>query len=238
MRPAQQGFVLAKYAAEDLKLTHVLILADEQQAEFIHGADAFARQFAQMRDGKGKTESMRFGKDVKWDELAKRLVARQPFGALLFAGTARDWLELRRAHRFTVPVLFAGDDSDAANLEPDAGSEPIYCATAFAADPAAPRRGVHSEIPGRVQGTARRGRGARLRALELYAAALKEISPTFTVDKLAAARARHEGFSGARRPTHRDGGAVRAPAAVRGAAHRHRACSTKTVRADRAAVAS
>ena len=188
MRPAQQAFVLAKYAAEDLKLGQVVMLADERREEFVGVADAFGRHLTQLRPGKAKTRLIRFGKDAKWDELAKQLGEQKLSGAVLFAGTARDWQELRRIQAITVPLLFAGDDGDAANLEPGAAGEAIYFATAFAADPAAPR--TQAFIKKYQEGfKAEPDVAAALgyEALQMYVAALKAISPTFTTEKLTAA---------------------------------------------------
>lgn len=197
MRPAQQAFVLAKYATEDLKLADVMILADDRRDEFVNVADVFARQFAQMRQAKAAVPVVRFGKDAKWEELAKRIVERKALGAVFFAGTAHDWRELRRGQPIAAPLIFAGDDGDAANLEPEAGKETIYAATAFAADPAAPRtqaffqkyRGGFKEEPDVAAALG-------YEALQLYAAGLKEISPTFTVEKLVAALRGTKDFPG------------------------------------------
>ena len=40
--------------------------------------------------------TLRFGKDANWEDLAKTVVARTPARAVVFAGKARDWVELRR----------------------------------------------------------------------------------------------------------------------------------------------
>jgi branched-chain amino acid transport system substrate-binding protein len=212
MRPAQQASVLARYAAEDLRLSQIVIMADERRDELVNVADAFGRDFADLRHGKAKTESLRFGNDVKWDDLAKRIAAQKPIQAVFFAGSARDWLELRRAQTFDVPVLFAGADGDAANLAAGDGQETIYYATAFAADPAAPRtqafiqryRDSFKEEP---NVTAALG----YEALQLYAAALKELSPTFTIEKLAAALRGTKDFAGLAGPLTMTDQSIRRP---------------------------
>jgi branched-chain amino acid transport system substrate-binding protein len=200
MRPAQQAFVLARYAAEDLKIADVMIVTDERREELVSVADAFARQFAQAWQAMAKTAkttTVRYNKDAKWDEVAARIVERKSAGAVVFAGAARDWLELRRKQAITVPLLFAGEDSDAANLEPGAVKETVYHATAFAPDPDAPRtqafirkyRDGFKEDPDLAAALG-------YEALQLYAAALKEISPAFTTEKLLSALRGTKDFPG------------------------------------------
>ncbi len=141
MRPVKQAAALARYAAEEMNLVDVLVLIDERRDEFIAVADGFARQFARLRQAQGKRGSaapVRFGKDARWDELGQLIAKRKGLSAVVFAGRARDWVELRRARAVTVPLLFAGDDVDAAGLQP-VGKEVIYVATAFAPDKDAPR---------------------------------------------------------------------------------------------------
>jgi branched-chain amino acid transport system substrate-binding protein len=200
MRPAQQAFVLAKYAAEDLKIADVTIVIDERREAFASVADAFARQFAQTCQAMGKTATttpVRYGKDAKWEDLAARIVERKSAGAVVFAGAARDWPELRRKQAITVPLLFAGEDGDVANLEPGAAKETIYHATAFAPDADAPHaqafirkyREGFKEDPDVAAALG-------YEALQLYAAALKEISPAFTTEKLLTALRGTKDFPG------------------------------------------
>src|SRR5437899_1151303 len=139
MRPGQQAFVLGKHVAEELPLRDVVVLADDRREDFLAAADAFSRYFVDARRNLPKAApaaptTIRFGKDAKWEELAKRIVERKSLGAVVFAGKARDWLEIRQSQPLTVPLIFAGDDGDVANLLGADAEKTIYHATAFAPD--------------------------------------------------------------------------------------------------------
>jgi branched-chain amino acid transport system substrate-binding protein len=199
MRPTQQGTILAKYIADDTSFREIIVFTDERREDFLTVADAFARQFAEARKGHGKpavTVPVRFGKDAKWDELAALITQRRTLSAVFFAGSARDWLELRRKQTAPLPLIFAGDDGDSVGLDP-AGKEPIYVATAFARDKDAPRqqafiqkyREAFKEEPDVAAALG-------YEALELYADALKRISPTFSAEKLQAALREVKDFPG------------------------------------------
>jgi ABC-type branched-subunit amino acid transport system substrate-binding protein len=199
MRPGQQAFILAKHAAEDADLADVLILADERREDFVAAADAFARSFIHARQEQGKKATampVRFGKDAKWDELAKLIVERKSLGAVFFAGKARDWIELRRARDLPIPLLFAGEDGDAAGLQ-DGGHETIYLATAFAPDKGAPR--AEAFIRKYQEGFKEPPDVAAAlgyESLQLFAEALKHVGPTITAEKLQAALREVKEYSG------------------------------------------
>ena len=200
MRPAQQAFMLAKYLAEESEAREIVILADERREEFLIVAEALARQLQQCASAQGKkvaVHSVRFGKDAKWDELAKLIVERRSLGGVIFAGQARDWVELRRKQTLAIPLIFAGDDGDVANLQGGAGKETIYFATAFTPDREAPRiqtflqnyRDAYKEEPDVAAALG-------YEALQLYVEALKAISPSFTIEKLQAALREIKDFPG------------------------------------------
>jgi branched-chain amino acid transport system substrate-binding protein len=193
MRPAQQAYVLAKYAAEELGYADVVVLADERREEFLGIAEAFARHFVQERRAKVDASraplTLRFGKDANWEELAKTMAAPSSARAVVFAGQAQDWLELRRKMpvALSLPLLFAGDDGDAANLH-GTTKQTIYLATAFAADRDAPRMQVFIQKykdAFKEQPTVAAALGYE--SLRIFAEALKLSGPNFTVDKLQTA---------------------------------------------------
>lgn len=144
MRPSQQAAVLARYAATELDLAGVIVLADERRDEYLALADDFGRAFAQERTKKTKAQAgpvapIRFGKDANWADLARQIGARKTAQAVVFAGRARDWLEVRRKLRGpALPLIFAGDDGDVAGLQGAPGKQTVYFATAFVADPDTP----------------------------------------------------------------------------------------------------
>jgi branched-chain amino acid transport system substrate-binding protein len=200
MRPAQQAFILAKHAADDMRLDDVVLLADERREELVALADAFARKFAGARHAKGRVVSppvpLRFGNDAKWEDLAKT-IARRETKTIVFAGRARDWAELRSKLPFAVTLLFAGDDGEAADLQGATGKAPIYLATAFAPDPGAPR--MHAFIQEyhdgfKVEPDVAAALGYE--ALRLHAEGLAQIGPTFTPEKLQAALREIKDFQG------------------------------------------
>jgi branched-chain amino acid transport system substrate-binding protein len=195
MRPAQQACVLAKYAAGELDYTDVVVVADDRREEFLGVAEAFARHFVRERTAKGKTAqappvTVRFGKDANWEELAETIAACKSARALLFAGNARDWVELRRkmSASYSLPLIFAGDDGDGANLRGATPMQTIYLASAFAADRDAPRmqsfiqkyREAFKEEP-----TVAAALGYE--SLQIFAEALKESGPNLTVEKIQGA---------------------------------------------------
>jgi branched-chain amino acid transport system substrate-binding protein len=201
MRPSQQAYLLANYAAVELDLADVVVLADDRREDFLAIADAFARHFAEQRRPKvkepiGPPPVMRFGKDAKWEELAKAIAARPSAKAVVFAGKGRDGVELQRKLPASLPLLFAGDDGDGANLA-SAGKQVVYVATAFAPDKEAPRvqafiqkyRDAFKEDPDVAAAIA-------YESLQIFADALKQAGANPTAEKLQAALREVKDFAG------------------------------------------
>jgi branched-chain amino acid transport system substrate-binding protein len=194
MRPSQQAYVLAKYAAEDLDYADVVVIADERREEFLGVAEAFARHFVQQRTAKGKVArtpplALRFGKDANWDEIAKAIAARNSARAVVFAGKARDWVELRRKMPATtsLPLLFAGDDGDGANLQ-GATKQNIYLATAFAPDKDAPRmQNFMQKYKDAFKEEPTVAAALGYESLQIFAEALKQSGANLTVEKIQSA---------------------------------------------------
>src|SRR5262249_34812908 len=112
---------------------------DERRAEYRQVADAFARAWAAAKDAPPLT-TLRYGKDAKFAELAKRLQEDAP-AALLFAGSAEDLRAWRQyqpqkpARGEPVPVLSAGDEGSLpALLRERATRSGIHLVTAFVPD--------------------------------------------------------------------------------------------------------
>ena len=202
MRPGQQAFVLAKYIGEELPLRDVVVLADDRREDFLAVADAFSRYFVDTRRNRPKAApaaltTIRFGKDANWDDLAKLIAERKSIEAVVFAGKARDWLEIRRKQALAVPLVFAGDDGEVVNLLGADAEKTIYHATAFAPDKDAPDgqvfihkyREAFKEEPDVAAALA-------YEALELFAEALKPAGPAFAPDKLLPALREVKDFQG------------------------------------------
>jgi branched-chain amino acid transport system substrate-binding protein len=193
MRPSQQAFVLAKYAAVELDLSEVVVLADDRREEFLALADDFCRHFAVERKAKAKGSAtppvpVRYGKDPNWEDLARTIAARKSARAVVFAGKARDWVELRRKLSASPPLIFAGDDGDAANLHGAPGKQLVYLATAFAPDKGLPRtqafiqkyRDAFKEEPDVAAALG-------YESVLIFAEALKQVGPNLTPEKLQSA---------------------------------------------------
>ncbi len=201
MRPVQQAFVLAQYAAVDMKLVDVVVVTDERREEFVNMADAFARHFADARPAQDKAAAppvpLRFGKDARWDELAKLIAPTDVVRTVVFAGKARDWVELRRKLPAATPLIFAGDDGDTADLQGAPGNPAIHVATAFVPDAGAPRtQAFIAKYREAFKETPDVAAALGYEALQLYAEALKQSSPTVTVEKLTAALREVKDFPG------------------------------------------
>src|SRR5579864_3260888 len=190
MRRSQQAAILAQYAADELDLGEIVAVADERRDDFLAVADAFGRRFALERRAQGKGSGpphavIRFGKDAKWEEIAKTLAARKSVKAVLFAGSARDWVELRGKMAWSPSLIFAGEDGDAPNLHDAPGKQTVYLASAFAPDRDAPRvqafiekyREAFKEEPDVAAALA-------YESLQVFADALKRAGPLLTGEKL------------------------------------------------------
>jgi len=201
MRPVQQANVLALHAAVELDLSEVVVLADERRDEFLALADTFCRRFAQERNLKGKGSAapvpVRFGKDANWEELAKLIAARKSARGVVFAGKARDWVELRRKMPASPPLIFAGDDGDGGDLQGAPGKQVVYLATAFAPDKDTPRIQAfikqYKEAYGEEPDVAA---ALGYESLQLYAEALKQAGPTYSAEKLQTALRALKDFAG------------------------------------------
>jgi ABC-type branched-subunit amino acid transport system substrate-binding protein len=198
MRPAQQAFVLAKALPENVR--DVAVVADERRDDFVRVADAFGRQLTELREAQKKPIAvlpLRYGKDAKWDELAQAIAKRKSLGAVVFAGAARDWQDLRRRQTLSVPLVFAGDDADTVTLQGGTSKEIIYLATVFAADKDAPRaQAFRQQYRDAFQEEPSAAAALASDALALYVEALKQVAPNFTADKLQAALRELKEFPG------------------------------------------
>jgi branched-chain amino acid transport system substrate-binding protein len=147
LMPAFQGKVLARFAVEELKAARVSVVVDERREEALQLADAFVRAFPELaakKDPKApaaRPVPIRFGKDARFAELAKRLKGEEKAQLLLFAGGVEDLRALRaELGEPALPVLFGGEDgSFKALLANRETGDAVYLTTAFVADADTPR---------------------------------------------------------------------------------------------------
>jgi branched-chain amino acid transport system substrate-binding protein len=126
---AQQGSLLARYAAERLKPARVAVVGDQRSATGMAFASSFVKEIP--KDGPPHVEQWTFENITAFPDLASR-VKKLPPEAIVFAGMGTD-LPALRGHLqnadLRMPILFSGDDFSA--IPPDA-REDVYLATGFA----------------------------------------------------------------------------------------------------------
>jgi branched-chain amino acid transport system substrate-binding protein len=138
LSPAYQGKLLARAAVEQLRQVAVAVVEDERRDEFRDAAGAFRTELPRTANkanlGPAHISSWRYGKDVKFADLARHIKERDYPKLLFFAGTPAD-LRLLRSELPDVPVLFGGDEGAANELrgyrETASG---LYLITAFTPD--------------------------------------------------------------------------------------------------------
>jgi len=143
MSSEAQGRVLAKVLAENAKIKRVAILVDERRPESEVSADSFQRTLADERvaakaNGVGAL-TLRFGKDVKWQEQTSRIVNHDA-QAVYFAGAVGDFNEWMKTYRkdglvADVQILYAGDDGSERVFDFDVEPKTsVLFASAFSTD--------------------------------------------------------------------------------------------------------
>jgi branched-chain amino acid transport system substrate-binding protein len=148
LSPSVQGKLLGRFAADRLKASRALALADQADDNSVALAEAFGREFQAERakkDAKGakgeqaRPEVLRYGKEVKLADLARRIAAEKP-AAVLLAGNLADLRQLRKDLGEKAPaLLFGGEDGAAQAVQEGNGKGAVYLVTAWAADGDAPR---------------------------------------------------------------------------------------------------
>jgi branched-chain amino acid transport system substrate-binding protein len=133
--PAYQGRVLAQFAATDLKVKHVAVLADSAAAVSGELSAGFVQEFRKTKDA--RVDELSYGKEADFPDLVKGIAKSQP-AAILVAGKASDLLKIRgQLHeaKVTAPLLFGAAEGSWPKLAED-GSEggDIYASTVFATD--------------------------------------------------------------------------------------------------------
>jgi branched-chain amino acid transport system substrate-binding protein len=145
LAPARQGQVLARFAAERFPGQQVVALANESRDDSVALAEAFVRALqaaSTKKDAKpftGRPVVLRYGKDIKLAELARRL-SKENGTLVLIAGTVADARELRgKVNGKDLVLLFGGADGSAKHFKEAYGHGAVYVATAFVADADTPK---------------------------------------------------------------------------------------------------
>jgi branched-chain amino acid transport system substrate-binding protein len=138
--PAWQGQVLARFAAQELKLKRVAVLVDARSAVCGGVATGFIKEFA--AEGERQADQYRFENDSGRADLPGRVEKGKP-DAVLIATLASDFVNLREGlakANVKGPILFGGEEAawSALAAETDAGRG-VYAVTTFAIDDLTPR---------------------------------------------------------------------------------------------------
>jgi branched-chain amino acid transport system substrate-binding protein len=145
LAPTRQGQLLARFAVEKLQAPRAAVLADAAQDSSVSLAEAFARAFQSAAAKKAPKATiarppvLRYGKETRLPELAKRIQEEKP-AVVLLAGSIADLRELRRGLGEKAPaVLFGGDEGALKALREGGGKGAVYLVTAFVADGDVPK---------------------------------------------------------------------------------------------------
>jgi branched-chain amino acid transport system substrate-binding protein len=132
LSPQFQGKALARFTADELHATKVIVLVDERREDLLLLAEAFQREL--VKAGKDKAPQIwRFNKEMPAVDWADRMAEEKP-QAVLLAGSSRDLLKIKKELHFTGPVLFAGEDISFQALLESTEARGVYLATAFTRD--------------------------------------------------------------------------------------------------------
>jgi len=135
--PRERGRRLAQFAAEDRKITDVLIIMDITHDLYSTMASAFEAEFKHPDRMVRQKWSFRESKDLP--DLAARIVKNKP-PALVFCGAARNLLELRRSGvPIEIPVFFIGEEEEPIFRRDAEHGRNVYFTTAFTVEDPSPR---------------------------------------------------------------------------------------------------
>jgi branched-chain amino acid transport system substrate-binding protein len=137
--PSWRGKVLARYAAEDLKAAHAVVLTDSRNLVAMRLASGFTQSW---REGSKRTvDEWSYAKDAELADLKDRVAGAKP-DVVLVAAPAHDFPKLRaqlHAAGVKTALLYGGEDVGAENFrEPREGAD-VYLATVYAAEGLAAR---------------------------------------------------------------------------------------------------
>lgn len=140
--PSEQGTILARFVAKELKAARVAVLTDNRRPDSAALAEGFGKELRKLHIS--PVDEKAYQKEEEFIEAARQVVGGEP-RAVLVCGAAGDFSKLRAAlHKSglaaTVPVLFGGDEcAPAALLAGRDNGNGVYRATAFVAEDEQPR---------------------------------------------------------------------------------------------------
>lgn len=125
--PEEQGKILARFMAQELKADRAAVLSDGSRTDSVALASAFAKEFRKI--GSVPADEFPFQKEAELPDLAKQITAAKPKAILVAAGA-----DVLRAIKWDtkIPLVFGGDEVTDKTLTPNVAPEQvIYRATAF-----------------------------------------------------------------------------------------------------------
>src|SRR5262249_3035808 len=134
-----KGQILARFAAQELKAAHMVLLVDTRLPAGNILADAFQREFAEKKAG--RADQLTFASENDFPQLAKRIKKTQPDAILLVAeasATGKLTESLQHAG-VQLPLLFAGDEEHLASAGRADTGGPFFWVSVYAPDGAAPQ---------------------------------------------------------------------------------------------------
>lgn len=133
LHPTERGKYLAKFAAEQMKISNIAVVVDHSHALYPAIAGSFKSEFQHPERRIGP--ELTFRGDAELQALPAKILAAQP-KAIIFCGKARDLLSLLSAIRKdpksdALPVLFGGEEEEALFLNDAKDSQGVVYTTAF-----------------------------------------------------------------------------------------------------------
>jgi branched-chain amino acid transport system substrate-binding protein len=149
LAPAEQGKYLARFAVQELKKKHVVLLVDSRLLLSQPLTAAFADEFHKTEGT--QLEQWTFMSDDELTQLVQKL-SQSGVDAIVFVGAEGDLAKLRVAA--PLPVLFGGEEE--VRQPPPVRDAEMYRATAFVIDGSTPRakefvakyQGRFGQVPG------------------------------------------------------------------------------------------
>ncbi len=132
--PRRRGENFARYATQDLKAKHAIVLTSKQNPLGQAVANGFVDEW--RRAAGAAPEEWAIANLSEEADLLKRLAAAKP-DVVLVGGSVSDLTKLRSqaaAGQFAVPLLYGGEDGGAAPLQAATAGPDVYLATVYTAD--------------------------------------------------------------------------------------------------------
>jgi branched-chain amino acid transport system substrate-binding protein len=143
LSPEFQGQVLAKFAAQELRVPKLILVLNDQCGESLALGEALAKDFAATSvkkgdESTGQVQWLRLGGNDKASDVVKVIeekieANRNGSFAIVFASKPPEFLQMGS---LSVPVLLAGNAADTARM---AGPKELYWVSPFVVEPDLPQ---------------------------------------------------------------------------------------------------